>query len=463
MEFWTAMAIATRDRPNTVKVSDAGPSLKKLSIEIPAETVTAKVRESLDTLALEAELPGFRKGKVPRALVEKRFGANVKKEAKGQLVAQAYQQAIEQEKLRVVGEPDGSALEKVEIEDGKPLSFEIEVEVMPEFEVPDLDGIDIKKPIIDVADTVVEEEFRKVAINEGSLESRESAAAGDYVTGHAVMTGSDGTVFYDLKSAVIQVPAEDKAGKGMILGIMVDDFSKQLGTIKPGDEATINAKGPDNHEVEAIRNNTLKITFKAERIDRIIPASTEQLVAAFGVEDESRLKDLIRVRLQQQATVRQQSAMRGQVEKYLSDKTAMELPKRLTSQQAGRMLERRRLELMYRGVDPLKIEEHMAELRASSSANAAHTLKMFFVLSKVAEDMNIRVTDGELNGRIAQMAFQRNVRPEQMRQELIRTNQISGIYAQIRDHKAVDAIISKAKVTDMPVEEFSKAMKDMME
>jgi len=141
----------------------------------------------------------------------------------------------------------------------------------------------------------------------------------------------------------------------------------------------------------------------------------------------------------------------------------MELPKRLTSQQAGRMLERRRLELMYRGVDPLKIEEHMAELRASSSANAAHTLKMFFVLSKVAEDMNIRVTDGELNGRIAQMAFQRNVRPEQMRQELIRTNQISGIYAQIRDHKAVDAIISKAKVTDMPVEEFSKAMKDMME
>jgi len=95
LEFWTAMAIATQDRPNTVKVSDAGPSLKKLSIEIPAETVTAKVRESLDTLALEAELPGFRKGKVPRALVEKRFGANVKKEAKGQLVAQAYQQAIE--------------------------------------------------------------------------------------------------------------------------------------------------------------------------------------------------------------------------------------------------------------------------------------------------------------------------------------------------------------------------------
>ncbi len=457
------MATSTQERPNTVKVSDAGPSLKKLTIEIPAETVDAKVRESMDSLATGAELPGFRKGKVPRALVEKRFGSTVRKEAKGQLVAKAYQQAIEQEKLRVVGEPDGAALESIEIEDGKPLSFEIEVEVMPEFEVPELDGIDIKKPILEVADSLVEDEFKKVSINEGSLESRDSAEAGDYVTGHAVMKGSDGTVFYDLKSAVIQVPAADKDGKGMILGIMVDDFTSQLGAIKPGDEATINAKGPDNHEVEAIRNNTLTITFKAERVDRIIPASADQLIAAFGVEDESRLKELIRSRLQHNASVKQQSAMRGQVEKYLTDKTTMELPKRLTSQQAGRMLERRRLELMYRGVDPLKIEEHMAELRASSSANAAHTLKMFFVLSKVAEDMGIRVTENEMNGRIAQMAFQRNIRPEQLRQELVRTNQISGIYAQIRDHKAVDAIIGKAKVTEMPVEEFTKAMKDMME
>ncbi|MDI1290920.1 MAG: trigger factor [bacterium] len=446
-----------------MKVSDAGPSLKKLSIEIPAETVAAKIRESLDTLATEAELPGFRKGKVPKALVEKRFGASVKKEAKGQLVAQAYQKAIEQEKLRVVGDPDGSALENIEIVDGQPLAFEIEVEVMPEFEVPAIDGIDIKKPILEVADTVVEEEFKKVAINEGSLETRDSSEAGDYVTGHAVMTGSDGTVFYDLKSAVIQVPPADKNGKGMILGILVDDFSKQLGTLKPGGEVTIKATGPDNHEVEKIRKTALTITFKAERVDRILPATAEQLVAAFGVEDESRLKDLIRTRLQQNATIRQQSAMRAQVEKYLADKTKMELPKRLTSQQATRMLERRRLELMYRGVDPLKIEEHMAELRASTSANASHTLKMFFVLSKIAEDLNVRVSDGELNGRIAQMAFQRNIRPEQLRQELIRTNQIAGIYAQIRDHKAVDAIISKAKVTEMPAEEFQKAMKDMLE
>src|SRR3954469_21440953 len=145
--------------PNSVSIADAGPSRKKITIEVPASTVTEKLRESLDTLAVEAQLPGFRKGRAPRGLVEKKFGSTVRDETKKQLVATAYAKAIEEHKLRVVGEPT-SELDKVDIAEGKPLAFDVEVEVMPEFTLPSLDGIDVKRPLLEVTDEMVDEEIR---------------------------------------------------------------------------------------------------------------------------------------------------------------------------------------------------------------------------------------------------------------------------------------------------------------
>ncbi len=158
------MTAAPTELPNTVKLEDAGPSCKKLSIEIPAEVVNEKIKDSLETLSVEAELPGFRKGRVPRWLVEKRFGPALKKEAKTELVASAFNKAVEDLKLKVVGQPGGGNLDKVEIIEGKPFAFEIEVEVLPEFELPKLDGIAVKKPIIEVADE---------SCGRGSLEDRD--------------------------------------------------------------------------------------------------------------------------------------------------------------------------------------------------------------------------------------------------------------------------------------------------
>lgn len=451
-------------KSHSVKVSDAGPSRKKLSIEVPAEVVTTKLKDSFDGLASEAELPGFRKGRVPRALVEKRFGAAVRKEAKVQLVSQAFRDAVSDLKLRVVGDPMPDKLEELDLHEGKPFAFDIEVEVMPEFDLPKLEGIEITKPIMEVSDALVEEELKKLTINEGSLEGRESSEPGDYITGHAVMTGPDGKEFYNLKGAVVQSPPLGDDGKqvakGMILGIMVDDFSKQLGSPKPGDSVTIKATGPANHEVEGLRNAELTIAFKADRVDRIIPAPVDQLVAAYGMESADRLKEFIRTRLKAHVNVQQSTAMRQQLSKHLVDATTMELPERLTASQTTRTLERRRLELMYRGFEPHKIEEHMAELRAASNANAVRDLKLFFILSRAAEDLSVRVDENEINNRITQIAMQRGVRPEQLRQELIRTNQVGGLFQQIRDHKTMDAILSKASVKEMPMDDYNKMVKE---
>lgn len=454
------MASATADTaaPNKVKISDAGPSLKKLHIEIPADVVSGKIKESMDVLAKEAALPGFRPGKAPRALIEKRFGKNVRSDAKGQLVSQAYTKAVEEHKLRVIGEPTSEMLPKAEIEEGKPFAFEVEVEVMPEFELPKLDGVEVIRPLIDVTDEMVEKEITNLKINEGELESRDKAIAGDYLTGHAVMKDDKGTEFYNIQGAVVQSPTKDKNGKGMILGIVVDDFSKQLGEPKAADTVTIKVKGPAQHEVEGIRNADLTVTFKIDRIDRIIQADIEKVLAATGFPSEAELRDRVRDRLKQNAMVQQQTAMRQQLAKHLLDTTKMDLPQRLTAAQASRTLERRRMELMYRGVKPAEIEEHIAELRNASNAVTVRDLKLQFLLAKAAEDLKVQVTEADVNNAIVRMAMERGERPDKLRQQIIQSNQGNFVVSQVRDHKTMDAILAKAKVSEMPAEEFNKKM-----
>jgi trigger factor len=116
---------------NTINVEEAGPCRKRISVEIPAEAVNDQMEMAFGSVAAEAAIPGFRKGHAPRRLVEKRFGSYVLEETRSRLVSQAYEQAVRDNELKVIGQPPAEAFEGIEVESGQPLSFELEVEVMP--------------------------------------------------------------------------------------------------------------------------------------------------------------------------------------------------------------------------------------------------------------------------------------------------------------------------------------------
>lgn len=436
-------------------VTDSGPSRKRLEIEVAAETVDQRLRDSVDTLLEEAELPGFRRGRVPKALFEKRFGSNIKSEARNQIVAEAYQQAVEKSGLKVIGDPFGTQLRDIEIQAGQPLKFGLDVEVQPEFALPAIEGLELKRPVLEVGEDLVEGELTKICLNEGSLESHDSSQAGDYLTGNARMVDRDGVEHYNIEGAVVQTPPD--GGKGMILGVLVANLGEQLGLPKVGDTATIATKGPEQHEVEALRGKDLTITFEVTSIDKIIPLDRQELVARFGLEDEAALKDRLRERLEQRAKVQQATALRQQVARYLLENVQFPLPERITAVQAARAMERRRMELMYRGMDNLEIEQHVAELRAASAAEAQQNLKLFFILNRVAEELDVNVSENEARQRVAQMAFERGVRPDQLFQELHQSGRLQSVFLQIREHKALDAIIEKARIEDVASQDAGAA------
>ena len=454
------MAEAATESPIKIDIADSGPCQKTIKAEVPASYIDEKLSGSIDTISAEAAIPGFRKGRAPRRLIEKRFGSTVREEARSQLVTEAYRAAIDEHKLEVVGEPDGSALADLELVEGQPLSFEIGVEVAPSFELPELDGIEVKKPVYEISDELISSELEKICINEGELEEREAPEPGDYVTGRGIMVDADGTEHHNIDGAVARIPEKGSDGKGMILGVVVDDFAKQFGLPKPGETATVKVKGPENHEVEAIRGADLTITFEVARVDRIIPLAADEAAKRFGMSGEGDLKDAVKQRLEARARTEQQVAMRRQAAEKLLSEISFDLPERLTAGQASRNLERRRMELMYRGVDPVEVEQHVAEMRAASDEAAKRELKLFFILHRAAEKMGVKVQEAELNGAIAQMAIQRGERPEKMRQELIQSGRAQMLYSQLREHKTLDTILTKAKIEELPVEEFNKQMSE---
>lgn len=439
---------------SSVKVEDVGPSRKRLTITIPGSKVADQLEQSISAVASEAAIPGFRKGHVPRSLVEKRFGAMVRDEARNQLVASAYSEAIEQHKLQVLGEPEPSEdLTKVELKPGADVTFSIEVEIVPDFEMPALEGIEVKRPAAVVTDEMVDIQVTQLQQNEGTLDHQEKAQPGDFCIGDGVVRDEKtGDEYLTLAGAVIQIPPKDGPTAGAILGVLVDDFAKQVGLPSENEELTVKVKGPENHENPEMRGKPLVITFKIERIERIKPASMEDLVARLGVADEKSLRETITLQLNQRAVIGQQVAMREQIAKHLLDSVDLDLPEKLTAQQSERNVQRQRLEMMYRGLTPMNIEQRMAEIRAKGQEAAQRELKLFFILARVAEQFSVQVTNEEVIGRVSQLARERGTRPQDLYQELAKSNQLSHVAQQIREHKAIDAVLSRAKVVDGEVE-----------
>ena len=156
-----------------VTVEDAGPATKKISIEIPEDRIKEKLAEQLKTLRREAAIPGFRPGHAPVKLIEKKFGSGIREEVRRNLISESYQQAIEKNKLEVLGEPEFDAAANINtLPDTGPLSFVFTIEVQPEITLPSLTGIPVKKPKIEIKDENVDQAMQNLREQQGTLVPR---------------------------------------------------------------------------------------------------------------------------------------------------------------------------------------------------------------------------------------------------------------------------------------------------
>jgi trigger factor len=453
------MATAT-DTPLDVEITliDIGPCAKQIKFHIPAKSIDTRLSDALSALAGEAAVPGFRKGKAPRGLIEKKFGANLLNEARGQIMSDAYQRALDENKLRPISEPRPVTGEVVaDLQRGKSFTFSVEIEIAPEFAVPDFTSYEVKKPTIDVTQEHIDGEILRQSYRWGAPARLEGTLEHlDRMLGKAVVTiaGKDG-VFFETDKALCVVPAKEDEGKGALLGLIFDGLDKALLGKSVGDTITVTTTGAEGHEREELRGKTINVTYTIGEAERITPRTNKELAEMFGVETEELFIEQIRDALEQRRDGEQRAAMREQVADQLIAGIQFELPTKLSEEQATRTIEQQRMEMLSRGVDEASVEHRIAEIRGKSETNAINRLKLFFIMSRLAEHFGVNVTDQELNGRIASIAAQQNARPEQVRAQIEKSGRMNEVVSVIRDAKVGDRIIAQAKVSDIAADAWN--------
>ena len=454
------MSNATAEMKPEVKVEDAGPARKRITVTVQAKDVDARLENGFGNLANEAALPGFRKGKAPRALLERRFGDMLLQETRTQLLSETFGKAVQDHKLRPVGEPmlPEGGTEPV-ITRGKAFTYTLEVEVAPEFALPKTDGIEVQKPMFEIKDEHVVAEIRRQGFRFGTPEriTGPFQPLDRMLCTAKAWKNDEKEPFFDMEKALVVVPDTVDEGKGALLGILVNDLNKHLEGKKVGDSVTITVTAPDNHEREDLRGAKVRFDLKFDDADRITPLDAATLADRMGLGTEENLRGQVRLMLERKRDAEQRTAEREQVNRFLVDAVDFPLPERLSAVQIARNLEMARMEMLQRGMEAEQVETRLAEMRAASEEDTKRRLKLFFILTRLAEEQGIQVSDAEVNGRIAAIAAQRGEAPQQMRQQLEQSGRLSELALSIREQKVVDRILDKAKFTEIDADKWNDA------
>jgi trigger factor len=444
-----AVATESKEEPagpkNVVTIEEAGPCKKKIIIEVPEEAIRNATDEQYNTLRKEALVPGFRKGRAPRRLLEKRFGKETAEAIKLKLLASASDSAIKDNKLDVLGDPT-IAHEKIELPETGPLKFDFEVEVKPRFDLPPLEKIPVTRTKLEVTDEQIDRDIDQLRRWSGVWTPRESGAVEleDQIIADAVLKVADVEEEEKLDNIEIFVRPN-----GFVGAVPVEKLDEILIGAQAKQVKETSVEVPKTYFREQYRGKKVDIRITVRDIKWLKPAELDEaFLARYGVSDEDELREKVRDRLQSRLEQQSKSEMTEQIYEYLLGNVNFDLPLSIVAEQSTTLLQRQYTSLALRGLPSEKIEEQMDRLRAGSEQQAKQQLKTFFIMDAVAEKLAIEVTEEEINGHIAQLAMQRGQRPERMREQMERDGSLAQFRLQVRQSKCIAKLLESAEITE---------------
>lgn len=446
----------------TVTVQDAGPAKKKLMIEIPPQRIQGKLDETLDSLQTQAAIPGFRPGHAPRRLLEKKLGSDLRQEVANRLISESFSQAVEEEDLHVLGEPELPDARQITLPDSGPLDFEATVEVMPPFTLPDTDRITVKKPSTEVSDEQVDERIENYREMYGDMESAQGPVrTRDYLTADVQIRSIEGEVLEEHEDANVFVPGETPNNyRGVVTGVIVDDLGRRLQDKNLQDQVEIEARGPQKHQNEQIQDERVLLTITIKGIQRVRPLSMEQMLESAGLDSEDEIRLAIRQNLENQAQNEQRQTMREQVREQLPDQVDVEIPQSMKQQEAQRVAQQQIMQAIQGGQVPDDIQQHMQQAEQSAHSEAERKVKTAFILTRFADELQVEVSEAELNQQIMQIATQKGIRPERARRDLQEQGRLDSLRLQLQEQKTLDRLVDRVQVQEVTREQWEQEQEE---
>ena len=442
---------------NTVTIEEAGPCKKKVIVEIPEEAIKNATDEQYNTLRKEAMVPGFRKGRAPRRLLEKRFGKETTEQVKLKLLSDASDAAVKDNELDVLRDPDID-FENIELPATGTLKFDFEIEVRPEFDLPLLEGIPVEKRKLKVTNEQIDRETEQLRKWSGIWIPRQDGVVEleDQIMADVALSADDAEEQEKLDNIEIYVRKN-----GFVGAIPVEKLDELLAGAKAGDTKETSVEVPKTYFREEYRGKKVDIRITIKDIKRLEPAALdENFLKKFGVKDENELHEKIRDTLQSRLEQQVRTEMTEQIYTYLLDNTDFDLPVDVVADHSTTLLQRQYSNLLMRGLSREQIEEQMEQLKAGSEQQAKQQLKTFFIMDKIADKLEVDVSEEEINGHIARLAIQQGQRPERMREQMVREGSLTQFRLQVREDKCIAKLLESAKISEIePAKAAKKAAK----
>ena len=429
----------------TVEITDGGPCQKHIKVQIPRSDIESAYGEVVGELATTATVPGFRVGHVPTKLIQRRFKTEVNDELKKRLLMESMDQVAAENDLDPINEPSIN-VEVIEIPDEGDFTYEFDVEVRPQFDLPEYSTLTIKRPVREVTEEEVNEQVERFLSQFGTRETVEGAAEpADFVTA-SVLFERDGERIHKIDTITLRIRPVLRFKDAELA-----DFDTLMTGVKAGETREADVEVSSESEVIEMRGVKVKATFTIQDVRRqSLPDIDQALLEQIGVESEEQLRKEVRDMLERQVKYHQRQTTRTQVIEKIIESADWDLPEQLVLKQVENAMRRQILEMKQAGFSRQEILAHENELRQRAVSTTRQALKEHFVLDKIAEQENIDVTPQDIESEIYLMALQAGENPRRVRARLEKSGVIENLEAQIRERKAVDIVLERATYEDEP-------------
>jgi trigger factor len=430
-----------------VTVENLAPCKKLLRVEVDVKTVDAAFDATTKEFQKQAALPGFRPGKAPRAMVLKKYEADIKDEVKRKLIGDAYRQAVDEKKISVVGYPD---IEEIQFGPGQALQFAATIETAPDFQLPDYKGLPARREVKSVTDADVERALNLLAQQHVKFET----VARELRPGDIAVVNYNGTcegkpiaeVAPTAKGLAEQKNFWVEAGAETFL----PGFAGQLIGAKAGERRTVNTDFPADFATKELAGR--KGVFDVELVEvkeKALPPVDDAFAKKYGAENLEKLRAGVRQDLENELKYSQTKAIRGQVVRGLLDRVNFELPETAVAHETRNVVYDIVRENSQRGVARDLIEKQKDEIYSAATRSAKERVKLSFLVQRIAEQENIKVSQEDVLRRAQALAAMYQIPPEKFLKDLQKRNGVMELYDQVAHEKVLAFLEQNARIEDV--------------
>ena len=411
---------------------------RRMTVQVPAETIDTEVQKRLRELTRTARIDGFRPGKVPIKVIKRRFGAAVRDEVAGQVVQRTFFEALTQENLRPAGGPE---IDLKTAQEGQDCEFLATFEVYPDFEVTGIESLQVKRPVADVQEADLDAMIEKLRTQRMHWNSVTRGA------------GDEDQITIDFKGFLGEEAFEGGQGEDMPIvigaGQFVPGFEDELKGLSQGDEKSFSITFPEQYPNPGLAGRDVRFEVTVKDVaDWELPPLDEDFAKSFGVEEGG--IETLRSELRANMGRELEQAVRAQIKRQVMDGlleiSALDVPRVLVDQEL-RNLALQAGELTAENASQAEISD---EMRERFGETADRRVRLGLIVNEIVRANEMEPEQGKIDAHIENMASTYQ-EPDEVRAYYRRNEQArDSVRGMVLEEQAVEWILERAQLTDEP-------------